>query len=247
MLVRSRALIGRAQHVRALCAPAQDIASKLAESIETAKGIIDSPKGASAYPLDKLAADIEKGSVDVLKIGEVFGDSDKMKKTAMSQASKTNELKKKIADFKMPTVNWDEWQTKFASMPGTVDKIKEHFEAEQVKFNAEMDKMEADMIVKGKAELDKIYTGPSGLIAKAEAADKEEAEYRVQLLAQLENLLHEAKNIETLTIAEILEKNPEWQKAIEEDLMNHNWAPEAPKSITAAKEDADPSLKQVEA
>merc|ERR1712048_150389 len=234
-LARSKALLQRAQYVRPLCAPAVDIATKLAESIETAKGIINSPKAASAYPLEQLNADIAKGSVDVMKIGEVFSGNEKMKKMAMGQASKSNELKKKIADMKTPTVNWDEWQVKFASMPGTIDKIKEHFEAESVKFNAELDKMEAEMVTKGKAELAKIYTGPNGLIAKAEAADKAEGAYRVELLAQLENLLHEAKNIETLTIAEILEKNPEWQKAIEEDLQNHNWAPEAPKSIAAAK------------
>lgn len=234
--------------MRQLCAPAQDIAAKLAGSIETAKSIIDAPKGASVYPLDKLSSDLEKGTVDVLKVGEVFGGSDKMKKTAMGQASKTNELKKKIADFKMPTINWDDWQTKFASMPGTIDKIKAHFETEQVKFNADMDKIEADMMTKAKAELDKVYLGPNGLIAKAEAADKAEAEYRVQLLAQLENLLHEAQNIETLTIAEILEKNPEWQKAIEEDLQNHNWAPEAPKSVAAAAAaKADAETKQVAA
>jgi len=246
-LARSKAVLGRARHVRQLCAPAQDIASKLSESIETAKSVIDAPKGASAYPIDKLSADIEAGTIDVLKIGEIFGGNDKMKKQAMGQASKTNELKKKITDFKMPTVNWDDWQAKFASMPGTVDKIKEHFEAEQAKFNAEMDKVETEMIAQGKAELDKIYLGANGLIAKAEAADKEDAAMRVELLGQLESMLHEAQNIDTLTIAEILEKNPEWQAAIEEDLKNHNWAPEAPKSITAKAAAADPDTKQVEA
>jgi len=42
------------------------------------------------------------------------------------------------------------------------------------------------------------------------------------------------QNIDNLTVAEMLEANPEWRLAIEEDIKNHNWGPEAPESIVAS-------------
>mmetsp|Transcript_22609 Transcript_22609/g.49361 ORF Transcript_22609/g.49361 Transcript_22609/m.49361 type:complete len:80 (+) Transcript_22609:856-1095(+) len=56
----------------------------------------------------------------------------------------------------------------------------------------------------------------------------------------LEQQLHDLKRIEEITIAEILEKNPEFRAAAEEDIKNHNWGGEIPaayhekyKSMTA--------------
>lgn len=45
------------------------------------------------------------------------------------------------------------------------------------------------------------------------------------------------QNLDTLTVAEVLEKNPAWKEAIEEDLKNHNWGSEIPASLKAAKSD----------
>lgn len=208
--------------------------SNLEESIARAKVIVAS-EPTVAYMPDQFLADGEAGKIDVLKLGEVFKDDPDAKKMMMKKASQINELKKKLATMGTGEVNWADMEAKFTSagLSGVVEAFKPEYE----KNLAELKKMCTDgmaaEIAKGEAELKSVFEGPNGLIAQAEKRDKEIKAHKTALLEELESIAAEVKSLDTLTVAEVLEKNPAWKEAIEEDLKNHNWGSEIPASLKA--------------
>merc|ERR1712083_452186 len=214
-LARSRTQLCHLQHARWLCAapdPVKMIAN-LEESIARAKVIVAS-EPTIAYMPDEFLADGEAGKIDVLKLGEVFKDDPDAKKMMMKKASQINELKKKQATMGTGEMNWADMDAKFTSvgLAGVVDAFKPEYE-------------------KHLAELKSTFEGPNGLLAQAEKRDKEIKAQKMALLGELDTIAAEVKNIDTLTVAEVLEKNPAWKDAIEEDLKNHMWGSEIPASL----------------
>merc|ERR1712083_805776 len=213
-LARSRTQLCHLQHARWLCAapdPVKMIAN-LEESIARAKVIVAS-EPTIAYMPDEFLADGNAGKIDVLKLGEVFKDDPDAKKMMMKKASQLNELKKKHATMGTGEMNWTDMEAKFTSvgLAGVVDAFKPEYE----KHLAELKKICEEGMVK----------------SIAEKRDKEIKAQKMALLGELETIAAEVKNIDTLTVAEVLEKNPAWKDAIEEDLKNHMWGSEIPASL----------------
>jgi len=240
-LVRSRAGLCSVQHARWLCAAPDPVkmVANLEESIARAKIIVASePK--IAYMPEQFLADGEAGKIDVLKLGEVFKDDPDAKKMMMKKASQINELKKKQAAMGTPAMNWADLEAKLTSvgLSGVVDAFKPEYETHLAALKKVCDEGLAKNIADVEADLKSTFEGPNGLIALAAKRDKEVAAQKMVMLEELESLAHEVKNLDTLTVAEVLEKNPAWKEAIEEDLKNHNWGSEVPASLKAAKAEA---------
>ena len=116
-----------------------------------------------------------------------------------------------------------------------ISSWKASYESAFETFEKEVQSNTAAEVAAAEVEIKARYEGAGGLFAQAEAADTKMKAAKMKMLEELETLLYETKNIDTLTVAEMLEKNPHWQQAIEEDLKNHNWGSEIPASLKAAK------------
>merc|ERR1712070_1225127 len=114
------------------------------------------------------------------------------------------------------------------------DSFKKEVNPMLEKLNAQLDERTEEIIAKQVASFDEKLNAPDGLLARAKKIDEQCAEGKKASILRLEELLYQAQNADKLTVAEMLEKNPDWREAIEEDIKNHNWSPEAPASIIAA-------------
>lgn len=239
-LARSHAGLRSARHARTLCAadPVK-ILSNLEDAIARAKVVVAS-EAMVAYEPSEFSADASAGKINVLKLGEVFKDDPDAKKDMMKKASMINDLTKKVAAGATGEIDFADMDAKFASvgLPGVVVGIKPQYEAHLSTLKKMCDDGLAKDIADVDAQLKSIFQGSNGLIAHGEARDKAIAAAKVAMLEDLENLASETKNLDDLTVAELLEKNPAWKEAIEEDLKNHNWGSEIPASLKAAKVEA---------
>jgi len=183
------------------------------------------------YSQADLEADAASGSINVMKLGEIFKNDGEMKGKVLEAAKYINAGAKAPANF-----DWDAWDAKFtaAGLPGVVDSFKEEVNPMLEKLNAQLDERTEEIIAKQVASFDEKLNAPDGLLAKAKKIDEQCAEGKKASILKLEELLYQAQNADKLTVAEMLEKNPDWREAIEEDIKNHNWSPEAPASIIAA-------------
>jgi len=230
-----------------MCAAADPdkIIRDIEATIETAKKLIANPPRKEGYSEAEFKADLDKGLINSMKLGDVFSggsaQDDELKKHMMKIASQINATKSQLTAHKLPEIAWDKYESAFAAQGIGSDKIeglKSKFAETEKKFAAEIEKFKAAEIDKSRGEINSKFDGPAGITAQFINADKKIDADRVASLAQLEGLLHESSNMDTLTIAEILEKNPEWQAAIEEDIKNHNWGSEPPAALVQQMEEA---------
>merc|ERR1719409_2060916 len=114
-------------------------------------------------------------------------------------------------------IDWDMWESKIIS-PGVVDFCKKELSAMpaaelpaeiQAKFDAINAKCNQQM-----AELKKNMKTDEA--AKMAQLDK--------MIADAEMLKKQIEGIRELTVAEVLESNPEMRKEIEDEIKNHVWA-----------------------
>jgi len=242
-LVRSKGALSNLRHARPLCAAADPdkIIRDIEASIELAKKLIANPPKNDSYSEAEVTADIAKGAVNSLKLGDVFSGDDELKKDMVKMAGQLNTTKAAIASQKLPEVNWDKYDRVFNENgmdPGLVDALKKTFLQEEKNFMSSLEKAKQADLAKGTADINALFDGANGITAQFKSVDDKLNADRVGYLAELEGLLHESANVDTLTIAEILEKNPEWQAAIEEDIKNHNWGSEPPASLVQKNQDA---------
>jgi len=186
-----------------------------------------------------LQADVANGSINTLKLGEVFSGDDDLKKSMMKMAGQINTTKAQLAGQSLPEIKWDKYDQLFnenGMEAGLVDTLKKTFAEQEAKFAAGVGAAQKEDSASALAEIAKQFDGSSGISEQFKSVDEKLKKDRVGYLAQLESLLHESSNIDTLTIAEILENNPDWQKAIEEDIKNHNWGSEPPAGLVREME-----------
>jgi len=67
--------------------------------------------------------------------------------------------------------------------------------------------------------------GPQGVIAHYKAMDEHAKRVLDETISEIESMKEEFGDVDAITIVSILEKNPEWRKAIEEDISNNIWDP----------------------
>lgn len=290
-VARHAATVRVARQARAFCAVADQ--DSIVKGIEDA--IVEAKAAAASTPTlpysqADLEADAASGSINVMKLGEIFKNDGEMKGVrsdpfssaplplppppnpppplqpvqlarrrafsplprcqsspqllTLSPASAPHPLQKVLeaakyinAGAKAPAnFDWDAWDAKFtaAGLPGVVDSFKKEVNPMLEKLNAQLDERTEEIIAKQVASFDEKLNAPDGLLAKAKKIDEQCAEGKKASILKLEELLYQAQNADKLTVAEMLEKNPDWREAIEEDIKNHNWSPEAPASIIAA-------------
>lgn len=232
-VARSRSGLLAARNVRALCtAPEGEIEKQIEDAIALAKQVIDKPIQGSIYPPDLYAADVENGSIDLTRLGKLFSEDDAFKREMVGLAARSNETVQAIKALKEPTIDWAGFDKKFTSMgmPTVVSELKAEYEASQPAFIATVEKARDELLAKYDDEFKKVS---GGMLADLDKIAKEEAASKVKILEELQEMMYETQNIDTMTISEILEKNPEWRIAIEEDIKNHNWSPDMPASLKA--------------
>jgi len=233
-VARSAATVRVARQARAFCAVTDpdEIVKGIEDAIVEAKAAIASPPELP-YTLAALQADAEKGTVNTMKLGEIFSFDPEIKKMVLQAASSINGA----ANAKPAKgINWDAWDAKFtaAGQPGVIGSLRSEFEPIFMELQKEVDSRIEETLAEKRAELNAEFNGAGGLIADAKKHDAQEAEAKKAAVLHLEDMLYQAQNAENLTVAEMLEKNPDWREAIEEDIKNHNWSPEAPASLVEA-------------
>jgi hypothetical protein len=216
-----------------------ELETYLEKAIAEAKAYLEGgPKGEKIiYSVEEQKVDQAAGLVNISKIASLFGDEPELKQKMVAEATKFNTLNKLLKDSEARVVaadvDWGALITKAAKM-GLGD---DYLAAEQAKYEKELANMEA----KAKKDVSEATAKMEAEWSKAEATmmkavvemQHEEVKSKIHYFESLKQLFVEAKNIDNITVADLLEKNPEWRIAIEEDIKNHNWAPNAPESIKA--------------
>merc|ERR1712060_172351 len=242
-VARSRAPLLAARSIRPLCtAPeAGALEVQIEDAIALAKQVIEKPVAGSVYPPAEYSKDLENGSIDLSRLGKLFPEDESFKKEMVGLAARSNETVQAIKAMKEPTIDWAGYNAKFTAMglPTVVAELKADFEASQPAFIKEVEKARDVLLAQYDEEYKKTVHGPNGILADLDRIAKDEAANKVKILEELQEMLYETQNIETMTISEILEKNPEWRIAIEEDIKNHNWSPEVPESLKAKAKGGD--------
>jgi hypothetical protein len=75
------------------------------------------------------------------------------------------------------------------------------------------------------AQLAAQFHAKGGLFDTAAQLEREAEAEQKSLLAQLEELEGQMGSVEDITIAQLLDKDPEMRKQIEAEIEAHNWAP----------------------
>ena len=70
-----------------------------------------------------------------------------------------------------------------------------------------------------------LHRPKDGIYALAAEHEKESRESMVASLAAMEKLAVECEALKDMTVAEVLERDPEIRAQIEEEIRNHVWAP----------------------
>jgi hypothetical protein len=216
-----------------------ELETYLQKAIAEAKEYLEGgPKGEKIiYSVEQQKRDQTAGLVNVSKVAALFGDEPELKQKMVAEATKFNTLSKLLKDSEdrvaAADIDWGVLTTKAAKM-GSGDN---YLAAEQAKYEKEMADLEAKAekdVAEARAKMEAAWSKAEAAMMKAVVEmQQEEAKSKIHYFESLKQLLVEAKNIDTITVADLLEKNPEWRIAIEEDIKNHNWAPDAPESIKA--------------
>lgn len=197
--------------------------SAVQDSISQMKADIDKP-APLAYTPDQARADADAGKLDVGKIGELFNFMpDDTKKEAMKMASEINRMKREARD--MAPVDFD-WAALEASTGDSdyVAVMKSTFEAEMKIFQDS-----AAVTLDSKPAIEKqigdSFRKSGGLFASAAAIETQAEADQAKLVQQLEDLESQMTTVEDVTIAELLERDPEMRAEVEAEIAAHNWAP----------------------
>lgn len=189
------------------------------QSISQIKAEISSP-AELVYTPAQAAADAEAGKLDINKISELFKDFPaESKKEAMKMASAINESQRQLAN-KLPV------DFNFAEIEAT--EGKEFHDAFKAVHDAEVDRANTYQ-EELKAERPKIEAQISAAFqemrVKAAEAEKNANAEKLSLITQLEELSLQMQSAEDITIAELLENDPEMRKEVEAEISANNWAP----------------------
>jgi len=218
------------RRVRGMCAVADPdkIVKDLDVAITDFTTKMENPPPPPDYTVAQIQADAETGSINVSKVGEIFGSHEpEQRKIMMTIASRINELARGIQDTKVESIDWDMWTERYTSigMGEFIEKFKADALAAEAEQEAEIAAENEKLMAEWTAEITKVMEGPKGLKAAYTEMESRCKKIQADTISTLEEMKTDAMEIDTLTIASILEKNPEWKAAIEEDISNNIWDP----------------------
>jgi hypothetical protein len=218
------------RRVRGMCAVADPdkIVKDLDVAITDFTTKMENPPPPPDYTVAQIQADAETGSINVSKVGEIFGSHEpEQRKIMMTIASRINELARGIQDTKVESIDWDMWTERYTSigMGEFIEKFKADALAAEAEQEAEIAAENEKLMAEWTSEITKVMEGPKGLKAAYTEMESRCKKIQADTISTLEEMKTDAMEIDTLTIASILEKNPEWKAAIEEDISNNIWDP----------------------
>ena len=178
------------------------------------------------YTPEAFESAFKAGTVDVSLLSTTLNDFDATaKKLAIKCVTDaTSMLKEKASEEAiMADYNWDQWVAKGLD-PALVAEVKailaEGVEEEKALLPDLLKENGLDTLEK---EIGEAFKGPDGYL---ELASKEELAAKAgmeKVIADLEKLEVDAVGLREVTIAEILEREPELRAEIEEDIANNKW------------------------
>merc|ERR1711935_360483 len=164
------------------------------------------------YTREKLATDLEAGSVDSAALKQMFGFNENVMKHVLKGVGKYNENKLKIAENDKTTID----DPVVGKLKAAHEMISKEMEAGPIAKHAAG---QEELIAKVKDA----FEGSDGVFAtarKREAASQAGMEDQIK---SLEALGSQITGLKEQTIAEVLESDPEMRKDIEEEMKNHQW------------------------
>jgi len=208
-VVRAARPLGRVQRVRMMSA----LPEKIVADLEYAKSLTTATK--EIYSEADLEKDIAAKTVDISRLQEACSFYSPAIMKLLSKS--VQEMTAPMPEVK--TIDWAAWKEKLEG-DSVVDEIKAIVEdpSAETKFAAMMEEAKAADMAEFTADMATLH----------EVADKEakaDAAELLQCIADLEIMQKQVDQIDSQTIAEILEMEPELRKEIEAELDSHNWAP----------------------
>lgn len=214
---------------RGLCAPAtvSPIVTEIREAIVDLKAKLDAkPDAGAAYSPDAFSSALKAGSVDVSLLSSTLGDFDvAARKLALKCVADSTAMAKAKAEEEatMEGYDWSQWEKKGLDAE-TIAEVKAIMTAG---VSAEAAKLPELMKASGLDTMEKEVTdafkGPGGFLELAAGQEKAAQETLIKCIADLEKLEVDASGLRDVTIAEILEREPEVRAEIEEEISNNNW------------------------
>merc|ERR1711892_173699 len=166
-------------------------------------------KFVTPYTEEKLAADLEAGSVDSSALKEMFGFNDHLMKTVLQTVGKYNTDKAKMVENEKSAID----DPIVGEMKACYDKAMKDAEAGPI---AEYEKDQQKMVAQTKDIFE-------GLFAEGRKAEAESQAGMEQAIKDLTALGSQMTGLKEQTIAEALESDPAMRAEIEEEMKNHQW------------------------
>lgn len=214
---------------RGWCSPAvpPPVVVEIREAITDMKAKIGAkPATGEIYLKETFEQDLKAGQVDTSLLTSTLADFDiRARKLALKCVNDAAHMKREKAeeDGVMAAYDWSQWERKGldaaviqevrAIMQDGVEHEKERL-PELVKEN-KLDDLEREVL--------HAFKGPDGFL---DLAGKEETAARAGMLnclSDMEKLELDAMGLRDVTIAEILEREPQLRAEIEEEIKNNNW------------------------
>lgn len=179
------------------------------------------PATGAGYTPEAFEAALKAGAVDVGKVNETLdGFNDSARKLILKLSAETSQMSKELVA--------EDAAADFSKYEGVVDaeilaKVKALTDASV----AEIEAMAAADSTADAAEkeLRAVFEGSNGLLEIARKEEIAAAAGMKQCLAEMEDLKVYVDGVADITIAEILEREPELREKVEDEIKNNVWAP----------------------
>jgi len=177
---------------------------------------------APPYEFEKFKSDVMNGTVDISAYQKALetpiDPEGNIKKMGMKLYGDL--VKLQSTNLEPIKLDWDKWADKLGD--DFVAEVKAEFD----KSVSEVTKALAAKQAENSAQLEALYKKNMAEAEKVSASYKQVAEEgRLHAIEKMEDLVKEAENLKEMTIAEIIENDPEMRKQIEDDIKNNVWAP----------------------
>lgn len=202
--------------VRTLCAPAVPLADEVAAELASMKAKVAEPV-AVGYTPDAFSKALEAGTVDTSLLSSTMDFSDEARKLAMKLNTEMSSMKNEMD--KSTETDFTSWEGKLdSSVIAEVTAIyKSALEGVGDTSNPEIDALEKEVTA--------MFSGSGGLLELAAKEEKASEAGMLQCIADMEKIAVDVAGVSSVTIGEILDREPELRAQIEEDIKNNVWAP----------------------
>jgi len=214
---------------RGLCAVAATppVVNDIRASIVTMKTAMETkPDMDLIYTAETFEADKNGGKINVSKLSSSLDAMDaSAKKVAMKCITDSMAMEKEMADQEalMSAYDWSQWEGKGLE-PETIAEVKGIMSAGiEMELKLVPDQLKASGLEGLQSEVTTAFKGAGGFLEIAAKEELAAKEGMAKCLADMEKLEVDAVGLRDVTIADILEREPELRAEIEEEIKNNNW------------------------